>query len=476
MSVPTVRSAVTLVFIQSYGTMAIQFAAIMVLSRLLTPQEIGIFSLGAIIYSIISYFRDLGIGTYIVRAEHLNSDQIRSATGLNLLSTMLSSIVLYLCAPHVADFYGVDGVADVVRAFAITCLIIGLGTIPMAYHRRQLNFLPQFWIALIQAITSAAVSITLSLLGFGYMALAYGQLAAMLATTIACILLRPADFPLLPRFNGLGPILRFGTRMVWINTLDRFGKGLPELVIARTVGVESSALFSRGNGLVDIFRNGLESITNSVSMPYYAQQHRDGFSLRPATRRTLDIALALGWPFAAVLCVLAPEFLQLLFGHQWIGATDYLRILCAALAVELLALPAKDLLVACGRVATAARMQTIVHTLRIVLVLGAASFGALAVCWALVVAGLGGATLTYRTLGQELGITSNDVWQGIRIPLLIGTGTGAVTWGVGAFSSPWAMWATLVTTLFAGSIAWVTLIFGLDHPLRGEIQNLFRRR
>ena len=67
-----------------------QFIVSILLARLLSPSEIGVYSMTVVFVNIAHMFRDFGVGSYLQREPDLTPDKIRSAIGA--VSVAISSI------------------------------------------------------------------------------------------------------------------------------------------------------------------------------------------------------------------------------------------------------------------------------------------------------------------------------------------------------------------------------------------------
>jgi O-antigen/teichoic acid export membrane protein len=61
------RAALLLSAIARYGSFAISFVTIALVSRLLSPEEIGIFSISATLIALSQFMRLFGIHSFIIR-------------------------------------------------------------------------------------------------------------------------------------------------------------------------------------------------------------------------------------------------------------------------------------------------------------------------------------------------------------------------------------------------------------------------
>lgn len=73
-----VRRALLFSFLTRYGGMLIGLASTMIVARLLTPDQIGTFAIASAIVMVISEFRLLGAGMYLVRESEMTEEKVRA--------------------------------------------------------------------------------------------------------------------------------------------------------------------------------------------------------------------------------------------------------------------------------------------------------------------------------------------------------------------------------------------------------------
>ncbi|MEE8332516.1 MAG: oligosaccharide flippase family protein, partial [Alphaproteobacteria bacterium] len=109
----SIRRSLALSFAQKYATMAINIATVMILARLLTPAEIGIFSVGIAMVGLAHTLRDFGVGNYLIQEKELTPDRVRTAFGVTLVIAWIMAGVLIALSGPMAGFYSEPGVRQV---------------------------------------------------------------------------------------------------------------------------------------------------------------------------------------------------------------------------------------------------------------------------------------------------------------------------------------------------------------------------
>ena len=76
------RRSLVINFFATSGTRILQFVVSILLARILSPSEIGIYSMTVVFVNFAQVFRDFGVTYYLQREPDLDNDKIRSATGV----------------------------------------------------------------------------------------------------------------------------------------------------------------------------------------------------------------------------------------------------------------------------------------------------------------------------------------------------------------------------------------------------------
>ena len=96
---PSLRKALALSFASKYSSLAIHTVAVVVLARLLTPAEIGVYSVVAAVVALAHVLRDFGVGNYL----EFTTERIRTALSVVVLFTWSIATALLPTRPLVSQ-------------------------------------------------------------------------------------------------------------------------------------------------------------------------------------------------------------------------------------------------------------------------------------------------------------------------------------------------------------------------------------
>jgi len=380
----SIRSAVALSVIGRYLTLSCQFVSTMILARLLTPEDIGVYSAGFSIVALAHLFRDFGLNQYIIQEKNLDPQKIRVTFTLSLIITWFLSALLYLLATPAAAFFNESGVEPLIHILAFNFLIIPFGTITLALLRKKLKFHITSCISLIAAIASIVVAVWTAYNGARYLCLAYGAITETSATVLLSFFFRPKGSTMLPSLRGAKKIFRFGSIVGIGNILSQAATSVTDAMIARILGLTALGFYSRAYGTFSLFDNVFVSSIRPTILPLFAQNNHDPVKLADNYLKAVSYSLIFAWPFFTFLFLFTDEVISTLYGTQWGEAIPLVKILCGAGLVLPLILFTENLFVANDQPEVTLRIQAITNIAKIVLVVTACFISVKAVCIALV--------------------------------------------------------------------------------------------
>lgn len=343
------RRSLLISFSQSYVNLALQFVSSIIIARLLTPHELGIFSVAMVLIALVNTLRDFGIVNYIIQEPDLNERRIRAATGVTLVAGWSIALFVFLMAGLAADFYRQSGVADVMRILAINFLLLPFGSISMAYMRREMMLERIAFIRVVAAVTQSGLAIALAWLGWSYLSMAWSAVITTLLQIAMIYALRPKKLSTIPSFHEMTHVLRFSTLSVVSDIIRTADKGAPDATLGRLMGMAEVAFFSRAYGLVDIFNRVILESISYVALPHFSSKVRAGEDITLIYLRSITLLTGLSWPFFVWLAAAAPSVVPLLYGDQWHASVPLVQMLCLG---EILLAPFQlldQLLIAQGR-------------------------------------------------------------------------------------------------------------------------------
>ncbi len=424
----SVRKSLLAQLASSYVGLVLQIVSAAIIARVLTPAEIGVFSVAAVLMAMAGHFREFGLSEYMIQEKDLTDSKIRAALATNIIVSWSMAAALLGSSWSVADFYREPGVGQIMRLQAVNFLIVPFGAVTNAYFQRTLQYRPIFIAGLCANLTSFVVAIGGVLAGLSYMALAWSYLAGLAVTVGVMMWFRPPHLPRWPALDGIRDVIAFSKHAMGIYFIGQLGKSAPEAVIGRVLDMASVAFFSRASGLMEVFYRTVLRSALPICLPYFAQSARAGQSTGPGFLKATTLLTGVGWPFFAVIGALSFSAIRLLYGPQWGSAVVLAQILCLAALAELPYWLTKEVMIAEGRIEQANRLQFVVQGLRLISLALVIPYGLMGACWGLVAAAVAGGYIAQGHLHRTIGLSTLELARACLPSAIVTLAVAAPVW------------------------------------------------
>ncbi|MEQ8663449.1 MAG: oligosaccharide flippase family protein [Gammaproteobacteria bacterium] len=465
------RRALAYSLLDRYASEVLAVIAIVVLSRLLTPREIGLFAVTMIFVSLLGTLRDFGAGQYLVQVREITTDTVRAVWTVQLGMGVLLAVLVLLVARPATLFFGEPRVESIMQVVALTFAITPFGSITYAWLTREMAFGKLAAMRFCGALAGTVVPILLALQGHGAMSLAWGHVAGAAATALASTACRPRALPWRPGRRGLRDVVGFGTRSTLYAVLQTIRVEAPLFFLGRLHEVAAVGLFSRANGFMNIHQAFLLRAVHSVTLPLFSRIERAGGDVGRTFVTAVTHTTALGWAFALAAALLADPCIRIFYGEQWLDAVPLLRVLALAGGLGMPLFLCAQVFISKGMVATNVRNGALSTVATIACVLLAAPAGAVAVAWASVAAMAVTVIVWSASLVRVVALPRGELAAGLARSAVaaLGANVAPVLVLLCYGASPPAPGLAMLLAVPGGLVGFVLTLRLTGHPLYGEI-------
>lgn len=474
------RKSLAISFAEKYSALVIQFGTTLVIARILSPKDFGIFSVGAAIIAIAHTLRDFGVTNYLIQEKHLSDAIIRTAFGLALTFAWSIAGILYWGRPWVAAFYGEPAIQDILSILVWNFLILPFANVSSAILRREMRFGAIYAVNIFSTLAQSATAIFLAIKGFGFMSLAWGGIAGVVGSLLMVTLIQPKYALILPSFKHTGKVLSFGGQSTLASLINELGSNASDLIVSKVLGFTAAGHLSRANGLVNLAERTLTDVIRPVIFPYFAVQHRTGQDVRTSYLKAVQYYLAVLWPLLAIIGFTARPLIHVLYGPQWEAAVPLVQILCVAVGFRAANHLTAAATLALGGARQLIQVQSAYQLIKVACIVAGSVYGIEEAARALVLAEFAGFFSFYwscRTiLGLNLRAYTLPLGQALIILLFAAAGPATVHWFFGDSLDWTAMWLQIGLASGGGVLGSLAGILVTHHPLLQEFGRIKFRK
>lgn len=339
------NSAVT--FVVRLLIRGIEFAFSLVLYGLLTPKEIGPYTLGALLVAqYLGTFTEFGLGVLLTREVAKDLRNAPTLFGLTLALRWIGVIVaipiiagiiaLYALLEHVGVGEAITPIGQHVIWILFLTLIPSAysGGVTALYQATERMEIPAL-IELVTAMFSVLLRVLMLLLGFGILGLAWSAVLTSTGTAMVYVVLQKRDFfppKVYWEWHSIWSLVPLAFPLMLNNLLNmvffRF-----DMFLVKAFGGGRGDLLVQQYAIAYQFINValvLPPVVTFAVFPLLSRLTVDREKFRQLQQHTLHVLLILAFPMAMGLSVLAPHLITLMTRQN---ASDYLPISAHVLAI-----------------------------------------------------------------------------------------------------------------------------------------------
>lgn len=378
----TLWFAITRIWIQ-----AISWVATLILARLLTPADYGLFAMALAAISLLDLFREVGLGTAIIQRQTLEKQTLDTIFWIVSATSFLLFMAALAGAPIAAGYYKDARLVWMIRSLAIIFLLSALGTVPYSLLTKEIDFKKRSLAEAYGVIISLPVSIGLAYFGYGVKALIAGHIARVFVMNISMLLScgwRPG-FQLV--FTGMRQIFGFSLQVAAASIVTRLSNIATPAIVGRLLGNANLGIYTMADSLGNNpFQKLSTTIINQLSLPVFSKLQNDSDQLKYYYLNISRYLVMIGLPIQFGMFLVADDMVALFLGEKWMSAIPLVYVFSLSGIFYILPLPSSPLLTARGKASLNLRFSWFFTASTICALLVGAKFSLIwaAIAWSIV--------------------------------------------------------------------------------------------
>ena len=353
-------------------TTAIVFVRSVLLARWVPVEAFGIYGYAGAIIGFSSILADFGMGAAFIHQTQETEDESEAAANYLAVKAVLAivwaALVIACSRIFIAPQYR--------PALVILTLIqagTGLTAVPRLILQRRVVHRRLSLLSTLDIVVGSVAALSLALLKQPLWALMVTNLAGLAVNVIGLYVWRPVWRP---KLRWSPPVVRyllgFGARSFVAGLLARAFDQLDDIWTGSVLGSVAVGFYSKAYSFATYPRKVVAAPLIAVSTGSYAALKGDRQRLSEAFFRVNAALVRSSFLFGGLLALIAPEFIRILLGAQWLPMLNAYRLMLVFTLLDPLKVTIANLFTAVGKpehVITARVVQLLV------LVVGLAALG-----------------------------------------------------------------------------------------------------
>ncbi len=311
-----------------FSLQVLQFVILVILARLLSPEDFGLLGMILVFTGIATLFSELGFGAALIQKAELEEHHLSSVFWLNLLVGLILAALVYMSAPWVASFYNEPRLTLLVRAISASFVIAGFGIVQKALMSRNMQFKLLTIIQLLSVFITGIITVLMAFSGYGVWSLVVQLISISFFSVLFLWLFGRWRPKFIFQIVALKDMISFSGNLLVAQVLNYSVRNFDYLLIGRYIGSSGLGFYTIAYKFMMLPINQVSSIIGRVMFPALSQIQDDDQRIKRIYLQANRIIGLLTIPLMCGMLVVARPLVLTVVGPNWEGAIPILQILC----------------------------------------------------------------------------------------------------------------------------------------------------
>lgn len=305
----------------------ITFLRIIVLARILSPAQFGLFGIATLVLAFLEIITETGINVFLVQEEDDIDHYIDNAWLISIIRGVVISCAILLLSPLIVGFFNAPMALPLLLLISIVPFIRGFINPSIVKFQKNFQFNKEFYYRIVIFFFDSIVAITLGFITKEASSFIWGLIAgAILEVILSFVFIKPR-----PRFTRntvhVKKIFHSGKWVTLFGIFNYAAQKGDNIIVGRVMGAGSLGIYEMGYNLSTLPISEVSDVVNKVVFPLYVKIRNDAKKLRSIFTKIMIFVSIVVVLFSIVLFFLPKEIIILLLGNKWGDVYPILKIL-----------------------------------------------------------------------------------------------------------------------------------------------------
>ncbi len=352
-----------------------RIVVVVILARLLSPDDYGLAAMVLVFSSLVIIFSDLALGAALIQRRQLTDRDRSTIFWTSAAAGVVFTLLGIALSWPLASFYGEPEVQPLFAALSLSFLVTAIGTTQTALLTRDMDFKSLELRHMAGTVVGAVVGITVAVQGYGAWAIILQQLAIAFVSTILLWSFSPWRPSLTYSLASLRSLGGFSGNVFGTRILFYLNRNADNLLIGKFLGAASLGVYALAYNVMLAPLSRFTAPLVEVLFPAFSRMQDDRRRLGVVWLRVTRLVGAVTIPAMLGIIAVAPEFVSVLFGSRWETAVPVIQTLAWVGLLQSLQGQNSAILLARDRTSVLLRYSFVALTASLIAFVGGISWG-----------------------------------------------------------------------------------------------------
>ena len=367
--------------VERFSIQGISFLVMIIMARILIPADYGLIGMLTVFIAVSQSLVDSGFSQALIRK--LDRSEVDNSTVFyfNIVVGLLLYLLLFVCAPLIADFYDQPMLVPLTRVLSLGIPVNSLVVVHRALLTVDIDFKTQAKASLVAALVSGIVGIVMAYGGFGVWSIVAYQLSSLFINMLLLWILFRWKPEWIFSWRSFRELFGFGSKLALSGIIDTIYRNIYLIVIGKFFNTADLGYYTRAQQFADFPSANVSGIIQRVTYPVLCTIQNDDERLRDVYRRFLRLSAFVVFPLMIGLAAVAHPFIILVLTEKWEFTAVLLQIMCLYMMWYPVHAINLNLLQVKGRSDLFLKLEIIKKIVGVTILCVTLPFGLIAMCW-----------------------------------------------------------------------------------------------
>lgn len=306
-------------------TQSVTWLFTILIARLLTPADYGLFAIAGVYIGLIEFLNEFGIGSTIVQKENISEKEISGLFGVSLYWSLTLCILTFVFASQLASSLHGNELVSILKVLSFTFIVSSFKNIQYNLMVRSMRFKEIAKIETTSRIATSMFTYVLALSGLGVWALVFSYIAANVIQAACYLFYERVRYTLRPSLSELYGHISFGFQIILGRFLGAISGRAEIWVIGKLFGTQLLGVYTFAQLLAFKPIETIVAILNQVFFPIFSRMQNDQQNRNRYILKVLETELLIMLPIFLLISMTTDVFVPLILGAKWISVIPFLQ-------------------------------------------------------------------------------------------------------------------------------------------------------
>jgi PST family polysaccharide transporter len=456
-----------------------QLLSLVIMARLLSPEDFGIFAILMIFVAFFNIFASMGTSQAIIHLDSPSQGTLSSIFYFNFAVGLFLFVLLYVLAWPISAFFANPDLVHYLQWIGLSFIIGALSLVQKVLLEKQMLFKRVVAIETIALALSFLVGVTAAFYDWGVYSLIIMTLFNAIVLSIGLWFSGHWRPSLSFNFKDIKLIWNYSFNLTSFSFINYFARSADQFLIGKFVGASSLGMYSLAYKIMLYPLDNISRVIVRVLFPAFSEIKHDNARFKNAYIKAISFIALVTFPLMMGLLATANTFVAVAFGDKWTGMATLLMILAPIGMMQSIVTTVGSIYLAKGNTGLMFKIGAVNAVITVLSFVVGLPYGVEGVAIAYALANL---IMLYPNLKIAWNQIELGVWKGLHklLPYFLSAAVMAgivYCAGLGLESAEVSIYAILLLQILLGLLIYIGLLMMFyRHNTMSLIQELKKRK